>query len=221
MLLFLQETEAVSRQTVWQWLVAGGPVMVPLGLCSVVAVALVMERYLRLRQDAMLPPAVEEAIDAAQRGDRTRALQLAAAIEAPAARILAAGLRRDTLPLLDIERAMEDQAAKESDVMRGRVRALSMIAAVAPLLGLLGTVLGLAGAFDRVVLVGMGKPEQLAAGINEALITTIAGLSVAIPLMLIVGFLNARVRLLMRLIDQRLMPVIDAIVAERRKHDAA
>ncbi len=221
MLHFLQEAEAVSRQTVWQWLVAGGPVMVPLGLCSVVAVALVMERYLRLRQDAMLPPAVEEAIEAAQRGDRARALQLAAAIEAPAARILAAGLRRDTLPLLDIERAMEDQAAKESDVMRGRVRALSMIAAVAPLLGLLGTVLGLANAFDRVVLVGMGKPEQLAAGINEALITTIAGLGLAIPLMLIVGFLNARVRLLMRLVDQRLMLVVDAIVAERRQHDAA
>jgi biopolymer transport protein ExbB len=221
MLALLQEADAVSRQTVWQWLVAGGPVMVPLGLCSVVAVGLILERYLRLRRDAVLPPPVEEAIEVAQRGDRPRALQMAAAIDAPAARILAAGLRRDTLPLLDLERAMEDQAAKESDVMRGRVRALSLIAAVAPLLGLLGTVLGLEDAFDRVVRVGMGKPEQLAAGINEALITTIAGLWLAIPLMLVASFLNARVRLLMRLVDQRLMPVVDAIVAERRRTDAA
>ena len=91
----------------------------------------------------------------------------------------------------------------------------------ASLLGLLGTVLGLEDAFDRVVVVGMGKPEQLAAGINQALITTIAGLWLAIPLMLIAGFLNARVRLMMRLIDQRLMPVVDAIVAERRRPDAA
>ena len=217
----LQEAEAVSRRTVWEWLAAGGPVMLPLAVCSVVAVALVMERLLRLRKDSVLPTSVDEAIDLAQRGERPRALQLATQIDAPAARILAAGLRRDTMPLLDIERAMEDQAGKESDLMRGRIRALSIIAAVAPLLGLLGTVLGLENAFDRVVRVGMGKPEQLAAGINEALITTIAGLWLAIPMMLVASYLNARVRGLMRAVDLRLSPVVDAIVAERRRPDAA
>jgi biopolymer transport protein ExbB len=222
MLLTVQDTAtAVTRQTVWDFLRAGGPVMVPLGLCSVVAVALVMERYLRLREPAVLPAALDEPIQLALRGDRARALALAHDIDAPGARILAAGLRRDSLPLLDIERAMEDQAGKEADTMRGRVRALSVIAAIAPLLGLLGTVLGLNEAFHRVVRAGLGKPEQLAAGIEEALITTIAGLCLAIPLMLIVSHLNARVRRLLNAADARLSPVVDAIVAERRKPDAA
>lgn len=213
--------ESTTRQSVWDFLAAGGPVMVPLGLCSVVAVALTMERCLRLRKEAVLPAAVDEPIELAVRGERGRALELAGGIQAPAARILAAGLRRDSLPLLDIERAMEDQAGKESDTMRGRIRALSVIAAIAPLLGLLGTVLGLNEAFHRVVRAGLGKPEQLAAGIEEALITTIVGLCLAIPLMLVASLLNGKVRRLMREVDQRLMPVVDAIVADRRRSDAA
>jgi biopolymer transport protein ExbB len=124
-----------------------------------------MERCLRLRKDVVLPAAGNEPIELAVRGERARALELCATAPGPAVRILAAGLRRDSLPLLDIERAMEDQAAKESDGMRGRIRALSVIAAIAPLLGLLGTVLGLNEAFHRVVRAGLGKPEQLAAGI--------------------------------------------------------
>src|SRR5690606_17255364 len=207
--------EAVTRQSVWEFLRAGGPVMVPLGVCSVVALALTMERYLRLRPEVALPPSLEEPIERAIHGERARALEAAAAIDAPAARILCAGLRRDALPLLDIERAMEDQAAKEADAMRGRIRALSLIAAIAPLLGLLGTVLGLNEAFHRVVRAGLGKPEQLAAGIEEALITTIAGLCIAIPVMLIASHLNAKVRRIMHRIDRRLTPVVDAIVAER------
>jgi len=222
LLALLQDVaETATRQTVWDFLSAGGPVMVPLGLCSVVAVALAMERVLRLRRESVLPPAVAEPIELAVRGERARALELANAIPAPATRILAAGLRRDSLPLLDIERAMEDQAAKESDSMRSRIRGLSVIAAIAPLLGLLGTVLGLNEAFHRVVRAGLGKPEQLAAGIEEALITTIVGLCLAIPLMLIASLLNGKVRRLMVEIDQRLMPVVDAIVAERRRSDAA
>ncbi|MEZ5965068.1 MAG: MotA/TolQ/ExbB proton channel family protein [Planctomycetota bacterium] len=222
MLAILQDVaESTSRQSVWDFLAAGGPVMVPLGLCSVVAVALTMERILRLRLSSVLPPTVQEPIDLAVRGERARALQLAEGVDAPAARILAAGLRRDSLPLLDIERAMEDQAAKESDAMRSRIRALAVIAAIAPLLGLLGTVLGLNEAFHRVVRAGMGKPEQLAAGIEEALITTIVGLCLAIPLMLVASLLQGKVRRMMREVDQRMMPVVDAIVAERRRGDAA
>lgn len=213
--------EQVSRQTVWEYLSAGGPVMVPLGLCSVVLVALIVERWLRLRPDYVCPDTLNEPLAMAVRGERARALELAADIDAPAARILVAGLRRDALPIHDIERAMEDQAGKESDRMRGRIRAVAVIASVAPLMGLLGTVLGLENAFHRVVRVGMGKPEQLAAGIEEALITTIAGLYIAIPATLLAAWLHARVRRLLHLADDRLAPVLDAIVAERRHTHAA
>lgn len=213
--------ETVTRQTAWDFLASGGPMMVPLGLCSVVACGLAMERYLRLRPAAVLPPELEPVIDRAARGERAAALVECAAIDSPASRILAAGLRRDALPLLDLERGMEDQAGKEMERMRGNIRALSVIAAVAPLLGLLGTVLGLNAAFHRVVQTGLGKPENLAAGIEEALITTIAGLALAIPAMLVASHLGARVRRLVGRVDDRLLPVIDAIVQERRRDDAA
>ena len=218
-MLGVQET--VTRQTAWDFLASGGPMMVPLGLCSVVACGLAMERYLRLRPAAVLPPELEPVIDRAARGERAEALVECAAIDSPASRILAAGLRRDALPLLDLERGMEDQAGKEMERMRGNIRALSVIAAVAPLLGLLGTVLGLNAAFHRVVQTGLGKPENLAAGIEEALITTIAGLGLAIPAMLIASHLSARVRRLVGRVDDRLLPVIDSIVKERRRGDAA
>ncbi len=213
--------ETVTRQTAWDFLASGGPMMVPLGLCSVVACGLAMERYLRLRPAAVLPPELEPVIDRAVRGERAAALVECAAIDSPASRILAAGLRRDALPLVDLERGMEDQAGKEMERMRGNIRALSVIAAVAPLLGLLGTVLGLNAAFPRVVQTGLGQPEVLAAGIEEALITTIAGLGLAIPAMLVASHLGARVRRLVGRVDDRLLPVIDAIVQERRRGDAA
>src|SRR5207249_3986443 len=122
-------------------------------------------------------------------------------IDAPASRILLAGLRRAGLPLLDIERAVEDQGKKELERMRGNVRPITLVAQVSPLLGLFGTVVGIIQAFQQVAKVGMGKPEMLAGGIAIALVTTLAGLAVAIPGLVLASWLQRRIRKLVAAID--------------------
>jgi len=139
----------------------------------------------------------------------------------PATRILQAGLRRRGLPLEDVERGMEDQAAKEFGRLRGRLRPLNIIANITPLLGLLGTVVGIQESFHRVVRTGLGRPENLASGIEVALVTTIAGLSVAIPCLLAHAWLATRVRGYVEECDDKLSPMVELLAASREQKDAA
>ena len=130
--------------------------------------------------------------------------------------MLAAGLRRRGYPLADVEKAMEDRLAEESARLRGNVRGIVLMASVAPLLGLLGTVLGIADAFAAVEQTGLGKAESseaLAAGIKVALYTTIFGLFVAIPATLVAAHLQARARALVAAVAQAVGPAIEALAA--------
>ena len=201
----------VTVQTFGEFLAAGGLVMIPIALCSVVVVGLALERYANLTRARMLPGGVDEALDLVRSGHSQQALEVADGAKAPAPRILAAGIRRQGFPVRDVERAMEDQARKEADKLRGNIRPLDLIAAIAPLMGLFGTVVGIAEAFHRVVRTGMGRPENLASGIEMALTTTIAGLAVAIPTMVIAAHLKARVRKLLLATDEKLSPVVEAL----------
>jgi biopolymer transport protein ExbB len=212
-LFLLQDagSEILNLGTVWDHLAAGGPVMIPLGLCSVVALAIAGERYLRLTRGRVLPRSLDHALELVNQGNVTEALAAAEQVDAPAGRILTAGLRRRGLPIELVEKAMEDQGRKELDRLQGNIKLLSLIANVAPLLGLLGTVTGIMKAFHQVSQVGMGKPEQLAGGISEALIATTAGLAVAIPSLLLSAFLAARMRRLLLAADERLAPAVEKI----------
>ncbi|MEM7205280.1 MAG: MotA/TolQ/ExbB proton channel family protein [Planctomycetota bacterium] len=212
--------EVVSTQTLWEFLASGGPVMIPIGLCSIVAAALAMERYLRVRRSVVLPAKTDEILELAESGRTREARDAAVAAKTPAARVLAAGLRRTGYSVEEVERAMEDQAQKELERLQAPIRTISVIANIAPLLGLLGTVIGIAEAFHRVVKTGMGKPENLAAGIEEALTTTIAGLVVAIPAMVLAAHLQGRVRKIMLRLDEKVAPVVEH-VARHEESNAA
>ncbi len=209
-----QEPSVVA--TVGEFFTAGGILMWPILGCSVVVLGLAIERYLSLRRDRVLPQVVVDAVEQVAQG---RADVIAAGIaeaEAPAARVLAAGLRRRGRALADVEKAMEDQLAAESATLRGNVRGINLMAAIAPLLGLLGTVVGIAEAFATVERTGLGKAdssEALAAGIKVALYTTIFGLCVAIPATLLASHLQARGRRLARAIADAVAPAIDALAA--------
>jgi biopolymer transport protein ExbB len=200
-------------RTFQDFLESGGPLMIPIGICSVVVVGLLFERLVALRRSAVCPSALTQATAAVREGRLDEAGELAATADAPGTRILSAGLRRRGYSVRDVERAMEDQAAKEIERLRANVRPISLVAAVAPLLGLLGTVIGIADSFHGVVTTGMGEPEALAGGINEALTTTICGLSVAIPALLVAAWLDARVRRLVAHADGLLAPTVEAIAA--------
>ncbi|MGC3970444.1 MAG: MotA/TolQ/ExbB proton channel family protein [Pirellulales bacterium] len=199
--------------TVGEFFRAGGLMMWPILGCSVVTVGLAFERYLHLRRGRVLPRVVVDAVGQIAEG---RAEVIAAGIqeaEAPAARVLAAGLRRRGYPLVDVERAMSDQLAKEAARLRGNIRGISLMAAVAPLCGLLGTVLGIARAFSAIEKTGLDRSETLAAGIGVALYTTIFGLAVAIPATLLSAHLQGRVRRTLTAMDSALTPAIEPLAA--------
>lgn len=204
--------QIVATQTVWEFLLAGGYIMIPIGLCSVVVLTLTMERWLHLRSECVVPGKINSAIELLAAGDHEAASAAAEELNAPAGRILIAGISRRGREIEDVERAMEDQGGKEVEKLRGNIRPLQLIASIAPLLGLLGTVMGIQEAFAVIVQTGMGKPEHLAGGIEEALVTTIAGLMVAIPALLIASHFNTKVRRLMIETDEKLTPAIDFLV---------
>jgi biopolymer transport protein ExbB len=206
--------QAPSVSTIGEFFTAGGLLMWPILGCSVVVAGLALERYLSLRRARVLPQVVVDAVEQCVQG---RADVIAAGIDeatAPAARVLAAGLRRRGFPLADVEKAMEDRLAAETARLRGNARGIQLMAAVAPLLGLLGTVLGIADAFAAVEQTGLGKAESseaLAAGIKVALYTTIFGLFVAIPATLIAAHLQARARRLGAAIANAVEPAVQAL----------
>ncbi len=200
--------------TVGEFFTAGGVLMWPILGCSVVVVGLAFERYMSLRRGRVLPRVVLDAVEQVSQGQASVISAGIQEAQAPAARVLAAGLRREGHLLADVEKAMEDQLAKESTVLRGNVRGITLLAAVSPLLGLLGTVLGIADAFATVEQTGLGKAESseaLAAGIKVALYTTIFGLLVAIPATLVAAHLQARARRLIVAIGDAMGPAIPAL----------
>lgn len=213
-LLEAETAEVVTRQTVWEFLSSGGPVMVPIAICSIVALAFGLERLMNLKEHKVVPERIDQAVELLRIGQPDKAMSYSEEMDLPASRILAAGIRRWGRPLEDIERAMEDQGHKENEKLRSNIRPLHIIANVAPLLGLLGTVMGIQESFHRVVKSGLGKPEHLAGGIEEALVTTISGLVVAIPALLLAAHLSAKVRKLMIRTDEKLAPVVELLEGE-------
>ncbi len=177
----------------WELVKKGGYTMIPLGVCSVVALMVVMERLLALRREKILP---EDLIVASRdhwlRGDYEAAARLCARFDAPLARVLQAGLARRRMGLGEMERAMIGAGQHESTVLSRNLRALGVIANLAPMLGLFGTVVGMIRAFDVISRVGTGNPNLVAEGISEALFTTAAGLLIGIPALAAYHFFRSR-----------------------------
>ncbi len=179
----------------YEMLIAGGPIMIPIGLCSIVAVGFFVERIGALSAARLVPATFKEGITGAMESGPAQALAYCEARpKAAIARVFAAALRRFDEPRLEVERAAEAASAREVGLMTRRLRPFAVITAIAPLLGLLGTVIGIIQAFQVLSLQkGMGKPEMLAAGISQALVSTAAGLCVAIPSQIAYYWLRSKV----------------------------
>ena len=128
--------------------------------------------------------------------------------DVPVARVLEAGALRCQRPLPEIEKSMEDTAMREMATLRSGIRPLATVGSVAPLVGLLGTVVGMIVAFRTASQAGLGKGEQMAEGIYLALLTTAAGLTIAIPTLLLSALFNSKVERFFREMDKELMPTI-------------
>ena len=157
-------------------LVKGGPIMVPLLFCSVIALTVVIERSMFWRRIGA-HERLESLLRLVEQHDFLKAREVAEAADLPAARVLAAGLaHRNPSPA----KAMEVAALAQIPVLRKRLTILDTIITLAPLLGLLGTVVGMIGSFDIMSASGIGQPHAVTGGVAEALIATATGLLIAI-----------------------------------------
>jgi biopolymer transport protein ExbB len=204
---------AVKLDSLYDFIVASGPIMWPLGLCSVVALAFTVERWLRLQRGAIGSRRFGESIvEALKSGGKPAALAACAAKKNALARILQAGIDRLEGGAPAIEKAIEDAGSREVRRMTSSLRPLASVVTIAPLLGLLGTVWGMVEAFSNIALKGgMGKPELLASGISQALITTVAGLVIAIPTQAIYYWFKGRIDGFVKDVED-LHGTIDAVV---------
>lgn len=179
-----------------------------LGLFSLVSVTVAIERLVNTRRVCIIPAELVSELKVVADSDRSTPADLQAVCDrhpAPAATILVAGVQRAGRPLPEVEKAMEDAAVREMGSLRSRVRPLTVAGSVAPLIGLLGTVVGMIIAFKTASQAGLGKGEMLAQGIYMALVTTAAGLSIAIPSLLCAAFFNGKIEQFFREIDVVLM----------------
>jgi biopolymer transport protein ExbB len=171
-----------SFQHAYAFVARGGPVMVPIFLSSLACLTLILERAWVLRRERIIPLRLEEELRTLLSERKTsEAITLCRSHDVSLARITAAGLSQNSANPSGVKDALESGGKKEVQYMERNLDFLAMLAAVAPLLGLLGTVIGIIQAFLVVGAVGLGDPLKLSSGIAEALICTAAGLVVAIP----------------------------------------
>jgi biopolymer transport protein ExbB len=174
-----------SKLSFLHLLVQGGWAMIPLGLCSLVGVALIIERGLALRRSQIIPAGFFDGLDKVFRSplDTEPGLAYCRKHSSAVARIMAAAIRKLPSGLALAEQAVADQGATEVARMRRNLRLLHGISALTPTIGLLGTVWGMIRAFEAASRVGLGHSEQLTTGIYEALVATMSGLLIAVPVL--------------------------------------
>jgi biopolymer transport protein ExbB len=216
------QSDAASRkvpETLLELIVAGGPLnigfLAVLGLFSLVGLTVILERLVHLTQRKLIPAGfIRELQELVRRKeDNPRPFrELCEHYPSVIANVLKAGLLRAGRPVLEVEKAMEDAAARELGALRSRVRLLTVLSSAGPLVGLLGTAVGMILVFRTASQVGPGKAELLAEGIYLKLETTVAGLIVAIPSVLFAALFNSRSEKFLRLVDEHLMETIPCFV---------
>lgn len=207
---------AAEKPTLWELFLAGGPAMWALLACSVLAIAIIIERMVSLRRAYVLPAGFAPGLLGVFRDpveDRPPAIQYCKSHDSAIARVVVAGLNRLPHGPAPAEKAMEDVGANEALKLRRNLRMLYAIGSVATLLGLIGTISGMIKAFQVASGGGMGKAELLAKGIYEAMVCTFGGLAVAIVCTAFYYYFLGRIERLVGDMNDALGEVGDRIAA--------
>ena len=220
-------SEAAKSTTLslWDMLVAGGPLVLPIVLCSFVLLLVVFERTMTLRRSRVAPKLfVERFLLQISEGavDRQGALELCDENSSLTADVFASALRKWGKPAVEVEQAVLDEGERAASSMRRFLRVINGVSTVCPLFGLLGTVWGMIEAFNEIAgSSAMGRPELLAGGIGTALMSTAAGLCIAIPALILYLYFVGRVDSLVMELDrhgQDLVNLISAAALEDRRN---
>jgi biopolymer transport protein ExbB len=201
----------------WEIIRAGGGFMWPIILCSVVAVAVILERLWALQSSRVIPRDLGQKVWNWIEADALDDTLIAALEQnSPLGELLAIGLVNRNKPRALMLERLEDGGRHVGQDLERFLNTLGTIASVAPLLGLLGTVAGIIHAFNAITANGLGDPSKLSGGIGEALITTAAGLTVAIPSLIAYRFLRGRVERLVVRMEKEAMKLVDALDERNR-----
>jgi biopolymer transport protein ExbB len=196
----------------------GGWLMIPLAICSLIVFTLSLERLVALRRGRVIPrPFVRRFTECVEDGQLSyeEATELCEEFDCPVAEVFRAAVRRWGRPMFEVEQAVMDAGDRVADGLKRFLRVFHAISNVAPLLGLLGTVLGMIEAFETISgQESLGRPEMLASGISVALMTTAGGLSVAIPAYLAYMYFSSKSDSYLNEIDKLCQRVVDCISAE-------
>ncbi|MFC3680131.1 MotA/TolQ/ExbB proton channel family protein [Bacterioplanoides pacificum] len=199
---------------------SGGWMMVPIIIASILALAITVERFWTLRPQQIAPSDLLARVWGWMKNnqlDSSRIKELRSS--SPLGRVLAAGLMNSRHGRTIMKESIEEVASHEIHDMERYLNALGTIAAVAPLLGLLGTVIGMIKVFSEIVVAGTGQANLLAGGISEALITTAAGMVVAIPALIAHRMLQRRVDEVVVFMEQEAIKLVDVLHGEREVAD--
>jgi len=191
--------------------------MLPIIVCSVVAVAISIERYWSLNPSKIAPGNCLVQVWNWIKNNQINAERLGELRKSsPLGEILAAGLSNSQYGRDVMKESIEDAAGHVVHEMERYLNTLGTIAAISPLLGLLGTVIGMIKVFSDIMIQGTGNAAVLAGGISEALITTAAGLSVAIPALIMHRYFHRRIDTIVLSLEQETLKLVDALHSERQ-----
>lgn len=192
--------------------------IIPFGMATLIAIWFTTERIVVLRRGRVIPrPFVQRFLKLLEEGelDRSEALFVCEENGSPVAMVFAHGVRKWGKPSVEVEQAIIDGGERQVSSLRRHLRVINGVATVTPLIGLLGTVWGMLESFNRIAEAGaMGRTDELASGIALALVTTAAGLIIAIPSLIAYMYLSGRVDALVMTMDDLAQRVVQQISAE-------
>jgi biopolymer transport protein ExbB len=210
--------EAIPTKNMLSVFHDGGPIMYPIALCSFLLLVFVFERLVSLRRGRVIPgPFTKRFLEQLREGqlDREKAIKLCEENKSPVAVVFAAAVKKWGKTSVEVEQAILDAGERVTNQLRRHLRLFNGISQVAPLLGLLGTVMGMIMSFNAIAAsAAEGQREMMAEGIAQALITTAAGMLVAIPALLAYLFFLSRVDNLITSIDALGQQVVEIIASD-------
>lgn len=203
-----------AMPSLWDLAVQGGLFMIPIGLASIVVVAFTLERIIGLRLSKIMPQELLvdlRELNAGNGIDPRAAFGICQKHPSPLANAVRAAVLKTGRPHAELEKAVEDAVAREAADMSRNFRPINVVATIAPLLGLIGTVQGMIQAFmviSSTTSTGTAKAQELAHGIYTALVTTFAGLVVAVVAVLLANFLEGRLDRILRAMEELFLDLV-------------
>jgi biopolymer transport protein ExbB len=218
--------DLIPTRSLFELLLSGGPMIVPILISSFLMLLIVFERTITLRRSRVVPKLFVSRFLMQMREDaltRADALERCEQNSSHIAQVFAAAVRKWGKPAVEVEQAVLDEGERVANVMRRYLRVVNGISTVCPLFGLLGTVWGMVQSFNAIaVSAAIGRPEMLAGGIGGALISTAAGLCVAIPALIFYIYLVGKIDNLVMEVDrwgQQIVHLISAEALDERRSD--